>query len=549
MKRRALAALALLLVAGIGGGVLLERQALHALGDAGVVWSRLDRGLTTRRFEDVRFGPLRAEAVRWTLAEPRTVTVLAPVLDLEEVSRGGGSSGGSGGGSRLAGWSVALVGLQIRLGSRVLAEGLSGTVRDGEGTLAGPTATLVLPGPDGARAELTATLDSPVEQLSGAVELRLLASDPPQASLRAEALTLRERRLSPRPLRLEDVKFIVDSFDEDEIVAQASVSGLAFTVSRSCAQRPCTVTLTVPPDTPAADALAPLAPLIPELADATVEGHLGGQLVAVPETGALYPTLAIEGLAVRGAIEGLDQLRRGPFTYKAADEQGAERLRTTGEGVPGWTPLSAISPWLIAAVIAAEDSAFYTHPGYDLDAMAQAVAANVEAGAVVRGGSTLTQQLAKNLFLDDSRTFQRKLRELVLAVELDAALGKERVLALYLNVVEWGPGIWGIEAAAERYFLKKPATLQPNEAAFLAAILPDPRGYYRRWYLRGRASEVRVDWILNNMADGGALTRVEAAAWSRRPLRFVPPPVEAPDPYPVRNDIRLPLGGPSADQK
>jgi len=139
---------------------------------------------------------------------------------------------------------------------------------------------------------------------------------------------------------------------------------------------------------------------------------------------------------------------------------------------------------------------------------------------VWRGGSTLTPQLAKNLFLDGTRTYARKARELLYAVEMERELGKQRILELYLNVVEWGPGIYGARRAADAYFLKSPAGLLPEEAAWLASILPSPRSGWTDQYLRDRPNLGRVGQILDQMADLDPDAR--AAAKGRR-VRFVPP--------------------------
>ena len=178
-----------------------------------------------------------------------------------------------------------------------------------------------------------------------------------------------------------------------------------------------------------------------------------------------------------------------------------------------------------AAVVAAEDAGFRHHAGFDMQAISDAFAASVAEGKVARGGSTITQQLAKNLFLDGRQTLRRKLREFLLALELDRALGKDGVLELYLNVVEWGPDIYGIGAAAERYFMKRPYALNAREAAFLSVVLPAPRTYYADWYLTGRGAQVRVDWVLDNMVAADALTRQQADFWKEELIAFVPPPV------------------------
>lgn len=140
-----------------------------------------------------------------------------------------------------------------------------------------------------------------------------------------------------------------------------------------------------------------------------------------------------------------------------------------------WRPLSEISPNLVRAVIAAEDIRFPEHWGIDYDALAQAASRNREAGKVVAGGSTITQQLAKNLFLSSKQSYRRKAREAVFAYELELLLGKRRIMELYLNVIEWGDGIYGAEAAARHYFKKSAADLSSYQAAYLAAIIPGPR--------------------------------------------------------------------------
>jgi len=142
-----------------------------------------------------------------------------------------------------------------------------------------------------------------------------------------------------------------------------------------------------------------------------------------------------------------------------------------------WVPLAHISPHLLRAVIAAEDAAFYRHKGFDWDGLREAVTRNWEKGQLRRGGSTLTQQLAKNLYLSPNKNLFRKAHEALLAWELERRLSKKRILELYLNVAEWGHGVYGAEAAARHHFGKSAEDLSPDEAALLAAILPSPRRY------------------------------------------------------------------------
>jgi monofunctional biosynthetic peptidoglycan transglycosylase len=138
-----------------------------------------------------------------------------------------------------------------------------------------------------------------------------------------------------------------------------------------------------------------------------------------------------------------------------------------------WVPLSQISIWLQRAVVHSEDARFFEHDGIDVEQTKLALTTAVEEGHFQRGASTITQQLAKNLWLGEERTLWRKVREAILARRLEK-LGKWRVLELYLNVVEWGDGIYGADAAARVWFGKPAADLLPEESAILAAMLPAP---------------------------------------------------------------------------
>lgn len=161
-----------------------------------------------------------------------------------------------------------------------------------------------------------------------------------------------------------------------------------------------------------------------------------------------------------------------------------------------WLPLAAQSPWPAVAVIAAEDQKFARHRGFDFDAMQSAIDAH-QRGASLRGASTLSQQLAKNLYLWSGRSWLRKALEAWLTVLLETALPKRRILEIYLNVVEFGPGVYGVEAASQRYFGHSAASVSAEEAAALAAVLPAPSVYS----VTGPSPYVRARqrWILGQM--------------------------------------------------
>ena len=157
-------------------------------------------------------------------------------------------------------------------------------------------------------------------------------------------------------------------------------------------------------------------------------------------------------------------------------------------------PRDAISPHLRRAVLASEDDRFYLHHGIDIVELRKAVEKR-QRGGKLRGASTLTQQVAKNLFLWNGRSFVRKGLEAYLTLWLELLLSKERILDLYLNLAEWGPHHFGAEAAARHHFRKSAAKLTRDEAARLAAILPAPR----RWSAKGRVASRRAAAILDRM--------------------------------------------------
>jgi monofunctional glycosyltransferase len=139
-----------------------------------------------------------------------------------------------------------------------------------------------------------------------------------------------------------------------------------------------------------------------------------------------------------------------------------------------WVPYARISPNLKKAVIVTEDGAFWQHEGIDYEQLRDAVETNWERGEFARGASTITQQLAKNLYLSPSKNPIRKVKELLITRRLEVELSKQRILELYLNAIEWGDGIWGAEAAARRYFHKSAADLGAQESALLAAAIANP---------------------------------------------------------------------------
>ena len=143
-----------------------------------------------------------------------------------------------------------------------------------------------------------------------------------------------------------------------------------------------------------------------------------------------------------------------------------------------WVPLDSMPKELPVAIVGAEDDQFWTHHGFDWDGIRKAAEKNMKSGEIRAGASTITQQLAKNLFLSPKRSYTRKLREAVLTVLLEKLLSKHRIMELYLNVIEMGPGIFGMEAGSYYHFGKQLNQLTPNEMALLVSIIPSPLGYH-----------------------------------------------------------------------
>lgn len=169
--------------------------------------------------------------------------------------------------------------------------------------------------------------------------------------------------------------------------------------------------------------------------------------------------------------------KTNPSSTAFMELRAAEAAREGGttRRVQQWVPYSRISQSLKRAVLVAEDAAFWDHEGVDVEQIRESIQANWEQGRAVRGASTITQQLAKNLYLSPSRDPLRKLRELIIARRLEAALPKARIFEMYLNVIEWGDGIWGAEAAARTYFAIPASALNARQAALLAGAIINPR--------------------------------------------------------------------------
>lgn len=198
-------------------------------------------------------------------------------------------------------------------------------------------------------------------------------------------------------------------------------------------------------------------------------------------------------------------------TYMALRERQAKRAGKPFSKSMIWAASDEISEHLKHAVIIAEDDMFYVHKGVDWEGVRAALERDWKERQLAYGGSSITQQVAKNLYLSPARNPLRKIKEVLIAWRLEKTLGKRRILEIYLNIAEWGKGIYGIEAAARAYFGKSAAELTPEESAALAAVLPNPRRYNPASNSRYVARN--SERILNRMRGSGYLPDEFDQAW------------------------------------
>jgi hypothetical protein len=225
-------------------------------------------------------------------------------------------------------------------------------------------------------------------------------------------------------------------------------------------------------------------------------------------------------LAPAPANGGPDLAR--PFVYEAILTRGGRRRVTIGPENPAFVPLGELPNHLVRAVLESEDAGFYGHKGFDLSEVQEALSTVGR----LRGASTLTQQLAKNLFLSRDRTLSRKAREALATIALEVAVGKRRILEIYLNLAEWGDGVNGIGEAAQHWFGKDARALSPKEAALLATVIPNPVRYemYRRRGALTPAWEARVGDLLAKLHATGVLDDEGLRAAEAETLKFTASP-------------------------
>lgn len=231
-----------------------------------------------------------------------------------------------------------------------------------------------------------------------------------------------------------------------------------------------------------------------------------------------YPELHHFRVTHLGDRLDLDAVR-GTFLHRIREADGTVHELLVGPGSQQWSSLGNITPYMVKAVTTTEDGSFFRHSGFSPFAIRQSIVTNLKKGGFYRGASTISQQVVKNLFLSREKTIARKLQELFITWQMEAALEKDRIMELYLNIIEFGPGIYGIRHASHHYFGKRPGALSALEAVFLASLIPNPKKYYHQ-YSRGEVTDGwrrHLRWIMGVMVDRGKIGEEEflaASPWS-----------------------------------
>jgi hypothetical protein len=228
------------------------------------------------------------------------------------------------------------------------------------------------------------------------------------------------------------------------------------------------------------------------------------------------------------AVPAMADLRRFqfPFTHLATEPDGTDLELETGPGTPEWTYIEDISPYFVHAVLAHEDAGFFNHHGFSEMHIRSALIRNLQEGRYVVGASTITMQLVKNVFLHREKTLARKIQEVLLTWWIERVMPKRDILELYLNVIEYGPSIYGIRRGARHYFNRLPAQLSPAEGVYLSTILPNPKRYHA-YFERGALTpswNEQMRRMLVRLRERGAYSpeAYEFGLTELQPFKFVP---------------------------
>ena len=474
--------------------------------------------------EPFAFGPgpftmeRHGDIVRLTFASERAATSTPLSIDAELPLAAGDVT------ARMSGGPVSLALLGVK-------EGTKGLFDVGRGTVSG-------------KGQLVLAAAGDALTFDGQIALRSISVKQPRLS--AEPLRGIDFAVSARGLLDDAGKLRVDDAQLDMGALHLRTHG---TVEESRDHFGLALSMDVAPA--ACQALLDSTPqgLLPLVRSARMTGTFG----ATARVG--FDTRAIDKLVLEYQIDDRCKMAEVPrdlsrdrftssFSYRTYHPDGTPSETMTGPGSTAWTDLDNISPFMIAAVLTTEDGAFYKHHGFNHAAIRNSAAANLKARRFARGASTITMQLAKNLFLSREKTLSRKLEELILTDYLEQAFRKDDMMELYLNVIEFGPDVYGVTRAAEHYFGRKPEELNLPECFFLASIMPSPVRY-GKLRDKGQVTEGWMRHIQTLMAiagKNGKISKAELAEGLAQPIVFVKPGDPRPESRkPVSSGRRDPL--------
>jgi hypothetical protein len=474
--------------------------------------------------EPFAFGPgpftmqRTGDLIRLTFASEKAATTTPLAIDAELPLAAGDVT------ARLSGGPVSLALLGVK-------EGTKGLFDVGHGTVSG-------------KGQVVLSAAGDALTFDGQIALRSISVKQPRLS--AEPLRGIDFAVSARGLLDDSGRLRVDDGQLDMGALHVRTHG---TIEESREHFGLSLAVDVAPA--ACQALLDSTPqgLLPTLRSARMTGTFGAT------SRVSFDTRTIDKLFLEYEIDDRCKLAEVPpdlarerftssFTYRTYHPDGTPSDTTTGPGTTGWTDLDDISPFMVAAVLTTEDGAFYKHHGFNHAAIRNSAAANLKARRFVRGASTITMQLAKNLFLSREKTLSRKIEELVLTDYLEQAFRKEDMMELYLNVIEFGPDVYGVTRAAEYYFARKPEELNLPECFFLASIMPSPVRY-GKLRDKGQVSEgwmKHLQTLMEIAAKNGKVSRAELAEGLAQPIVFVKPGDPRPEPRkPVSAGRRDPL--------
>lgn len=365
-----------------------------------------------------------------------------------------------------------------------------------------------------------------------------------EGDVRTERATLESPRIAPRPVSIESLRFVAKgsaatsgaryTLEKSELVLGDASFQLAGELERGADH----VSAKVRGGTPlvACQALLDSAPR--GLLDRVEQVKMDGTLSL--DVGMEFDTKRLGAMQVRFDLKNdcritevpasLSTRRfRGPFEHDVLGPDGMPMVVQTGPGTANWTSAGSMPPYLETAVLVCEDGRFFGHRGFDPRAIESSIRDNVSAGRFLRGASTITMQLAKNLFLSRDKQLSRKFQEAALTLLLEQEMTKVDLLELYFNIVEFGPGVYGIRQAAQHYFGVTPDHLTLGQSFFLVSILPNPSKLYfdeAGKLLPGRATYLHR--LMNVAYDRGRLTDAELAQGLAEEVRLGPPPGSTP---------------------